>query len=171
MPTLAIQNHADIVALEGVLWSTAVLVGCAAVATVAVVVVARARVGRELAVERTHRPRRTLALACVAALAAFVVIERDTLPAAPALVVLALGAAVFAVRPSSGEAVFGERGVRAGWHARSFEQLEEWRLAGDHLRWKLGPDWLACRVPLEMQSGLRKKLETLCPERESRFAD
>jgi len=52
---------------------------------------------------------------------------------------------------------------------RRFEDLEEWRLTGDHLRWKLFGEWQACEVPSAESESLRTKLEQLIPDRESRF--
>jgi hypothetical protein len=88
-------------------------------------------------------------------------------------VILCSGSALLLafVSPSTSTAVLGEFGVQRGWHARRFESLEEWRLTGDHLRFRLFGEWTAVPCPPERQVALRAKLLALVPERESPFQD
>jgi hypothetical protein len=162
-----VQSQTEVAAAA--LWFAALVLAPAAAASAASVWSARRRVGPELVAERAGAAARWAMLALIAAVAAVAVAFAPDVPLAPTLVVLALSACVVASRPSAGDSVYGERGVRRGWLARRFEELEEWRLAGEHLRWKLAGEWLACRVPTEMQAALRAKLAALCPERESPF--
>ena len=74
------------------------------------------------------------------------------------------------MRPSFEDHEFGTTGVRRGWFARRFDELDEWRLTGEHLRWRLYGVWLATEVPTEFHAELRARLEEIAPERESRFA-
>jgi hypothetical protein len=97
------------------------------------------------------------------------VVFSGLVPTAPALLVLGAAAALLAPLPRAEDSVYGEAGVRCGWFARRFEDLEEWRLTGDHLRWRVGGEWLSSSVPAELQLELRERLERECPDRESRF--
>ena len=69
------------------------------------------------------------------------------------------------------DAVLGDCGVQRGWLSRRFEELEEWRLAGDHLRFRLQGEWTSVPCPPERQAGLRAELLRLNPQRESPFRD
>ena len=87
----------------------------------------------------------------------------------PAVVTLVAGLAITWLRPGSDDHVFGTEGVRRGWFARRFDELDEWRLTGEHLRWKLRGEWQAVSVPAERREGLRGVLESVAADRESRF--
>ena len=50
------------------------------------------------------------------------------------------------------------------------EELEEWRLTGDHLRFRIGPTWLAVGLPAREHAGVRELLLERRPEAESRFS-
>lgn len=69
------------------------------------------------------------------------------------------------------DAILGDLGVQRGWHALRFEELEEWRLAGDHLRFRLHGEWTSVPCPPGRQPALRSALERLNPARESPFRD
>ncbi len=66
-------------------------------------------------------------------------------------------------------ATLGSVGARIGWRSRRFEDFEEWRLTGDHARFRVAGQWYALELPVEDQSELRQQLVGLCPDRESRF--
>lgn len=66
--------------------------------------------------------------------------------------------------------VCGQEGVQNGWRSRSFEDLEEWRLTGDHLRFRLSGMWVAVPVPTPAHEEFRSLLEAKCPGKESRFS-
>ena len=162
----ALENNSLIGAL---LWLTQLMLAGALLATVATLWRSRGCVGRALVAERASALVRCAWIGLPVAIAVFAVLTRGEVPLPATLGVLAGSALLCALRPAFADSVYGERGVRSGWHARSFERIEEWRLAGEHLRWKLGSEWFACRVPVEMQPALREKLTALAPERESRF--
>jgi hypothetical protein len=130
-----------------------------------------ARVGTVRHAARRNRQRWLAAfgLALLAGLVLAAPGETDGFERGPALLVLSAAAALVALCPASGESVYGELGVRRGWHARRFDELEEWRLMGEHLRWKLRGEWISSQVPPAEHEALRAKLVGLCPERESRF--
>lgn len=130
-----------------------------------------ARVGSVLASERASRLWLRLALTVTALAVAAVVVYWHELPGILALASLSISVALFAASPLAQDADVGERGVRRGWSAREFAQLEEWRLTGEHLRWRLRGEWHACRVPGELQSSVRARLQAACPTRESQFRD
>jgi len=91
-------------------------------------------------------------------------------PETPSLLALlvASGACLW-IQPRRADEARGSAGVQVGWRARRYEQLEEWRLTGDHLRFRLGGAWVAVGVPREAQAELRDRLESACPEQESAF--
>jgi hypothetical protein len=105
-----------------------------------------------------------IGLACVVAGAPFAEARL------PAVAVLGLAAALLALQPGFADSRCGERGVQIGWNARHYEELEEWRLTGDHLRWRLGEIWVACDLPVAQHEAMRTRLEQLAPGRESRFS-
>ncbi len=133
--------------------------------------VARLKVGPVVAADRrdANRRRVVMTVTLLAALG-WVVVSRqiDWKP-----VVLCVASAILLVftTPSSTTAVLGLGGVQRGWHARRFESLEEWRLTGDHLRFRLFGEWTSVPCPKDHQAGLRAKLEQLVPDRESAFQD
>ena len=130
----------------------------------------RARNGRKVgAVLLRVGPVRPRALwrAGIALLAACVLVLGG-LPPAPAVSVLALSGVLSFLYPGSRVSVLGERGVQAGWYARGFSEIEEWRLIGQHLRWRLRGEWVACAAPPELHARLRELLD---PGRESSCGD
>ena len=132
---------------------------------------ARKRVGAPIAVVRRRRVWRYVFLAGIALLGLACLAADMPLPEAklPAAAVLGLAAALLAVQPGFADSLCGESGVQIGWHARRFEELEEWRLTGDHLRWRLGALWIACDLPVAEHARMRERLERSAPGRESRF--
>ena len=132
---------------------------------------ARATLGPTLAADRPHAlVRRATLLSLDLAAFALVLTLRD-LPLPPIALVLALAAAISLLLPGFGDAVLGEHGVQRGFHARRFEELEEWRLTGDHLRFRLHGEWTAVPAPSALHPMLREKLSSTSPTRESRFQD
>jgi len=113
------------------------------------------------------RTRWIHSVAVLSALVAFFALE----PGArwPAALILAATLAIVWWRPGFDDHVFGTDGVRRGWFARRFDELEEWRLTGEHLRWRLYGVWLATEVPPELHAELRAHLETIALDRQSRF--
>ena len=87
-------------------------------------------------------------------------------PVSLAFGVLATAAVMLLCTSGLRDTVLAENGVRAGWFVRRFEELEEWRLTGDHLRWRLFGEWQACEVPPDQRADLRAKLEQSHPELE-----
>ena len=165
------ENSSASQALDVLLLPAIASLALAVLATVAVLLRGARRVGREIRADRPLQVLRYLALMAVGAASAAVVVHWSEIAGTPALAVLALAAVLFRTAPSSRDSVLGERGVRHGWHARGFEEIEEWRLTGEHLRWKLFGEWQAVRVPPERRDELRERLVSLCPGRESRFKD
>ena len=117
---------------------------------------------------RPASPARKLSLAIwVAALGALLFVAPEL--RAPALLLLASALGIHLARPGFEDSVYGASGVQRGWFARRFEDLDEWRLTGQHLRWKLYGDWQATEVPPGEHDGLRARLMASIPERESAF--
>ena len=155
--------------LELGLWLTAGMVGFAALWTFVRLRRLRAVVGAVRL--REHGTRWLRMCELVATLVTLVALSflPAMVPLAPALGVLVPSLWIFALHPADGDSVWGEEGVQRGWFARRYTEVEEWRLTGDHLRWKLKGSWVACRVPASEHAAMRAKLTALCPDRESRF--
>jgi hypothetical protein len=152
--------------IEALTLATGAAVLLAAVATAAWTRRLAATVGRA---RHRERPRRALRVPLVLGVAALGLAVSLGGPSASQLVLLAGAGLLALVAPGSGDSDCGERGVRAGWFARRYEDLDEWRLTGEHLRWKLFGTWVSSRVPTSEHADLRTRLERACPERESRF--
>ncbi|MCK6446793.1 MAG: hypothetical protein L6Q99_10410 [Planctomycetes bacterium] len=165
MPTLSLSPEA----VERVLVATALLLSVA-LAVLGVWLVRNARtVGRvEVRVRRRFGIRLALLGAYVVCAVTLLVVA-DTLPKLELALVAGLGFALLALSPGFQDSKFGATGVQRGWHARRFAELEEWRLAGDHLRWKLFGVWVASDLPAERHAAAREKLVALAADRESRF--
>ena len=123
-------------------------------------------VGPILVAERPRKLRKLLR-GGILALAALVLVS-GVVPLWPALSVLAFSAFLSFLYPGGGDSVVGARGVQVGWYARRFDEIEEWRLIGQHLRWRLRGEWVACSAPAELHARLRSLLD---PGRESAIGD
>ena len=84
-----------------------------------------------------------------------------------ALAALSLGAVALAQPPDGGAC--GVEGVRCGSWAHAYTEFEEWRLSGEHLRFRVGEVWRAVALPVELHGEVREQLEALAGGRESRF--
>ncbi|HTF90988.1 MAG TPA: hypothetical protein VK843_21415 [Planctomycetota bacterium] len=153
--------------LFGFLWLTAGLLVASLVLVLVWQSVNRSRLGRtRFRVRRRRRARVALILAAVALSIAVVAgseIGREPVTVA----VLILSITLIAVCPGFQDSVWGEQGVQRGWYARRLEDLEAWRLIGEHLRWKLFGEWVATDVPIAEHAALRQELEKRAPGRES----
>lgn len=97
----------------------------------------------------------TVAIAALGTLA----LGGDASPGAGGALLLALTTAGVWLLPREREVVCGERGLRSGWTAVAFAELEEWRLVGAHLRYRLRGRWRAVEVPPALHPALRVRLE------------
>lgn len=128
-------------------------------------------VGSVLASQRPDRwTRRILLGAPQAAVLAYELMSGH-LPQEPVLEALLLGILIVWVSPGFQDAVLGELGVQRGWSARRFADLEEWRLTGDHLRFRMEGEWTAVPCPPAEQARVRAALVAANPAGESRFKD
>ncbi len=160
----------EIYALDLLLWATAAALVLANIGVALWQARWRASTGRRLHAVLRRRRARFAWIAAFALVAVLVMLAgEETIHRRPALAVLVFAALLIARSPSFRDSLLGERGVQVGWHARRFEELEEWRLIGDHLRWKLFGTWVACDAPTALHAELRAKLTQLAPERERRF--
>ncbi len=73
--------------------------------------------------------------------------------------------------PGANDRGFGDEGVFRGWYGRRYEELEEWRLTGAHLRFRLHGEWTAVELPRERRAFVREILERVAPESQSRFTE
>ena len=124
------------------------------------------KVGRVRILVHPRKLRKILRIAIAAV--AVAVLVAGAVPRPPALSVLALAMLLSFLYPSNRDSAVGEDGVRSGWHARRFGEIEEWRLIGEHLRWRLRGEWVSCVVPVEHHAELRARLD---PRRESSTGD
>lgn len=135
---------------------------CALVVTCLAVWMGRRQVGRSLHVVRGSRTGRNLVrLGCLLA-GTWALFGGDG-PNSLALVALGLGLLVSFIAPGVEDLVLGENGAQNGWQARSWKQLEGWRLVGSHLRFLVHGELVAVEVPSTMKEGLRAKLTEHCP--------
>ncbi|MBK7645295.1 MAG: hypothetical protein IPJ19_20015 [Planctomycetes bacterium] len=95
--------------------------------------------------------------------------DRRVLEFAGLLLAPALGLVWFG--QGFGDALLGEWGVQRGWFSRRYEELEEWRLAGDHLRFRLHGEWTSVPCPPERQAALLQTLGRVNPGAQSAFRD
>ena len=127
-------------------------------------------VGPPLVTERPPLFPRVIAVAWLALVA--VVVAACTSGEARALVPLflvtvLLTGTVFLALPRG--AVVGEQGVSLGWRSAPYSGLQEWRLIGEHLRFRVGGRWHAVAAPASVQGVLRGHLGRESAERESRM--
>ena len=128
-----------------------------------------ATLGTRRLVVRAPRRLRWTYLFATALTAAWLLAANPGVPTVPALTVLVLGAALVACAPGAEDSLLGSHGAQHGWHARRFADLDEWRLTGDHLRWRLVDEWVAVHAPAELHDELRGQLTAANAERASRF--
>lgn len=98
-----------------------------------------------------------------------IAIAADPFPTSHALLVLLGAIALTAICPGAYDQACGELGVYRGWFGQRYEELEEWRLAGDHLRFRMLGEWTSVRLPRERQGRVRAILERVAPDRESPY--
>ena len=129
----------------------------------------RAVIGEERFVQRG--PRSVSLVLLAALLAVFLVaLSTPTEHRTLTLTLLVAATGVLWLQPRPDDGAFGALGVRHGWSARRFEDLEEWRLTGDHLRFRLRGEWVAVDLPRGEHASVRALLSGKCGDRESRFS-
>ncbi|MHC4377364.1 MAG: hypothetical protein ACYS26_12250 [Planctomycetota bacterium] len=130
-----------------------------------------ARLGDRLG-QQTGKPLgRVLILGALAA-ALVTVVLADWEPALQAVVggLLVVAALLTWLRPSSDERECGTEGVRHSWYVIGFREVAEWRLTGEHLRFRLFGEWTAAPLPENEHPRVRQNLESVAADRESRFS-
>jgi hypothetical protein len=153
------------------LWLPLYLIVPALIAVMAAERRARATTGPPIAVERPGLVlRRVLVAGSQAALLAVLLLRAD-LPQDAVAENLMLGVLLAWITPGSQDAVLGELGVRRGWSARRFDELREWRLTGEHLRFRLAGEWTSVPCPPAQQPRVRGLLLESNAAAESRFPD
>ncbi|MFT5286324.1 MAG: hypothetical protein ACI8TQ_002492 [Planctomycetota bacterium] len=83
------------------------------------------------------------------------------------MVPLVIALVVHQIRPGVSDRVAGTEGVRAGWNSRAYSELDEWRLNGDHLRFRLFGQWTAVPLDLDKQGPVRDRLHEVAAARMS----
>lgn len=132
---------------------------------------AHAKTGPLIAVDRPGRSARvTVLVVLLLAVLAWILVARE-IPLVPASIAILMAILTVVLTPGVDDAACGEEGVRRGWHGRAFAELEEWRLTGDHLRFRLFGEWTSVPLPSAEQPRIRERLLKLVPDRESPFQD
>jgi hypothetical protein len=132
---------------------------------------ARSTTGPARHVDLPRRISRRLVLAVPLVAVAGWALQAQLLPATALLLVVVPLSCLVAATPGRLDAVLGAQGVARGFEARRFEDLEEWRLTGDHLRWKLHGEWTSSPCPSAEHAEWRSLLDARCGAAESRFRD
>lgn len=83
---------------------------------------------------------------------------------------IALSGTAMALAQAQRRGVCGGAGVQSGCFSYPYGDLEEWRLTGDHLRFRVGEVWRAVSLPQALHAEVRGLLETNAEGRESRFS-
>lgn len=131
----------------------------------------RAVVGEVLTERRDWGALRFAGLGALAVALLVAWFGREHAPLVWTLPLIGVCAAVQVYRPDFSDQICGSDGVRYGWYLRRLDDLEEWRLTGDHLRFRLFGIWRAVPLPAERHESMRAVLEARAAGRESRFAD
>ena len=105
-----------------------------------------------------------------AALIAVVVSDIDPNLQVALGMLLAAATAMTYFRPSAADRECGTDGVRHSWYVVGFGDVAEWRLTGEHLRFRLFGEWTAAPLPESEHPRVRQSLESVAADRESRFS-
>jgi len=130
---------------------------------------ARVVVGPVLACERPYRALRGVLLAGPQIVVLLLIWITGAVPVVLATALLLMGLALVLLVPGLQDATCGATGLRRGLQVRAYEELEEWRLVGEHLRFRLLGEWTSVPCPPAVQERVRERLLEVCPERESPF--
>ena len=117
---------------------------------------------------RAGRMRLASLVALLAVLAVALVSDGE-LSLALSLPTLLLTAAVVLTRPSAADGVVGRFGVRRGWGVHGLNELQEWRLTGEHFRFRVDQRWFAVPLPQSKHGPFEFELELRAPERRSPY--
>ena len=112
---------------------------------------------------------RIASLVAITAALAVALVSASELPLALSLPTLALTAALSLVRPSAGDVVVGRFGVRRGWGVHGLNELQEWRLTGEHFRFRVHDRWFAVPLPPSKHGPFESELELRAPDRRSPY--
>lgn len=156
---------------RALLWWPLLLLAAALLANLALSLRRRAAAGVPRHAEAPGRFARRLWFGVPLVAVYGAIAAEGTLPLLPAGLVAAAALRLWWSMPGSKDAATGEAGVARGFEGRRLEELEEWRLTGDHLRFRLHGEWTSAPCPRDDQPWLRARLEQACPGRESRFQD
>ena len=130
----------------------------------------RSRAGARLeALEESRGWRRAVLAVLIAAAVLRMLTSSAWMPLPVDLALLVVAGGLVLLRPGFHDAVACERGVRSGWDVIAFGEFEEWRLVGEHLRYRWQGEWRAAPLAPEKQDPVRRALESAAPDRESRF--
>lgn len=128
------------------------------------------------AVQQEERPERGLRRGAWFALALVTILSGallgiGTMAWGFVITLLALALPIVLLSPGPEDSLLGQTGVQRGFYSRHFGELEEWRLTGDHLRYRLFGEWTSAPCPAQEQPRLRELLTRTIPERETPFQD
>lgn len=112
---------------------------------------------------------RLASLVGIFAVLAVALVSGGELSLALSLPTLGLTAAVALMRPSAADGVVGRFGVRRGWGVYGLNELHEWRLTGEHFRFRVDERWFAVPLPASKHGAFETELELRAPERRSQY--
>lgn len=157
--------------MERLLLATAALLAGSLLFVIAHTLRGRAALGAVIAASRAGASERWLGAAFIAGVGAWGALGGPPELRLSVWLVVVPALVLQLARPSFGDRVCAEGGVRSGWFWQRYEQLEEWRLSGDHLRFKVRGEWLAVDLPRAEHARVRARLLERAADRESRFHD
>jgi hypothetical protein len=91
------------------------------------------------------------------------------LPLALSLPTLALTVLLLWLSPSAATGRIGRFGVQRAWDVHGYNELQEWRLAGEHFRFRVDDRWFAVALPASKHAQLEAELELHAPDRRSPY--
>ena len=124
--------------------------------------------GEVLQTKLAPRVGRGVGLGLLLLALAFALIAAPEIGLFGALLLLPLALAWW-LAPATEDQRCGTRGVQYGWEVLRLEELDAWRLTGDHLRFRLRGLWVAVSLSAEQHPKMRGLLQAACPQGESEF--
>jgi hypothetical protein len=82
---------------------------------------------------------------------------------------LALTTLLIWLLPVAAAGQIGRFGVQKGWAVHGHNELQEWRLTGEHFRFRVDDRWFALALPASRHALLEAELELHAPERRSSY--
>jgi len=82
---------------------------------------------------------------------------------------LALTVLLIWLAPAAATGQIGRSGVQKAWGVHGYNELQAWRLAGEHFRFRVDDRWFALALPASEHAFLEAELELHAPDRRSPY--